>query len=112
MGILAALGMKGGHILQMFVLEAGALGLAGVAIGLVLGSLAVGYLATAGFPITDKMAGVAGSSSALSTTMYARFVPGTFAALSLATLAVVLLAALYPARYAARLEPVEALRAS
>jgi ABC-type lipoprotein release transport system permease subunit len=57
------------------------------------------------------MATVAGSSFALSTTLYARFVPGTFAALSLAMLLIVLLASLYPAWYAARLEPVAALRA-
>jgi len=80
-------------------------------IGLVLGSAGVGYLATTGFAIGDKIATVGGSSMALSTTLYARFVPGTFAALSLATLLMVLLASLYPAWYAARLEPVEALRA-
>jgi ABC-type lipoprotein release transport system permease subunit len=110
MGILAALGMKGRQIRQMFLLEAASLGLAGIALGIVLGSAGVGYLATVGIPISDKMASVAGSTVALSTTMYARFVPGTFAALSLATLLIVLLAALYPAWYAAHLEPVEALR--
>jgi ABC-type lipoprotein release transport system permease subunit len=111
MGILAALGMKGRHILQMFLLEAACLGLAGILIGIVLGSAGVGYLATAGFPIGDQMATVAGNGFALSTTLYARFVPGTFGALSLAMLLIVLLASLYPAWYAARLEPVEALRA-
>jgi ABC-type lipoprotein release transport system permease subunit len=112
MGILAALGMKGRHILQMFLLEATSLGLVGIVIGIALGSAVVAYLATAGIPIGDKMASVGGSGIALGTTMYARFVPGTFAVLSLATLLIVLLAALYPAWYAARLEPVEALRAA
>jgi ABC-type lipoprotein release transport system permease subunit len=111
MGILAALGMKGRQILQMFLLESASLGMAGIAIGLVLGSAGVGYLATAGFSIGDKVAAVGGSGIALSTTLYARFVPGTFAALSLAMLLIVLLASLYPAWYAARLEPVDALRA-
>ncbi len=110
-GILAALGMKGRQILQMFLLEATSLCLAGIVIGVALGSAGVGYLATAGFPIGDKIATVGGSGFALSTILYARFVPGTFAALALAMLLIVLLASLYPAWYAAHLEPVEALRA-
>jgi ABC-type lipoprotein release transport system permease subunit len=111
MGILAALGMKGRNILQMLLLEAASLGLAGIAVGIALGSAGVAYLATIGIPISDKIASVGGSSLALGTTLYARFVPGTFAALALALLLIVLLASLYPAWYAARLEPVEALRA-
>ena len=111
MGILAALGMKARQIRQMFLLEAVGLGLAGIVVGLVLGSAGVAYLATSGFPIGDKIATVGGSSMALSTTLYARFVPGSIAGLSLATLLMVLLASFYPAWYAARLEPVEALRA-
>jgi ABC-type lipoprotein release transport system permease subunit len=111
MGILTALGMKGRSLLQMYLLEAGGLGLAGVAIGLVLGLAGVAYLAIVGIPLGDQVASVGGSGLTLASTVYARFVPGTFAALSLAMLLIVSLASLYPARYAARLEPVEALRA-
>ncbi len=68
------------------------------------------YLATTGIPIGDKMAAVAGSNFALSATMYGRFDVNSFINLSLATLIVVVLASLYPAWYAARLEPVDALR--
>lgn len=111
MGILSALGMKRRHIRQMFLLEGASLGLAGVVVGAVLGLAGVAYLATTGIPISDKTAAVAGNSFAIGTTMYGRFDWGTFAALSVATLLVVVLASLYPAWYAARLEPVDALRA-
>ena len=110
MGILAALGMKGRQIRQMFLLEAATLGLVGILVGLAIGAAGVAYLATTGIPIGDKMAAVAGSNFALRSTMYGRFDASSFISLSLATLIVVLLASLYPAWYAARLEPVAALR--
>jgi ABC-type lipoprotein release transport system permease subunit len=43
--------------------------------------------------------------------MYARFVPIEMVQLSIAALAITLLASLYPAWFAARLEPIDALRA-
>ncbi|NTW97301.1 MAG: ABC transporter permease [Oscillochloris sp.] len=109
MGILSALGMKGRHLTQMLILEAACLGLVGIALGLALGLGGVAYLTYVGIPI-GEIATAAGSSVALGSTIHGRFVPGTFAGLSLATLVIVMLAALYPAWYAARLEPVVALR--
>ena len=108
-GILAALGMKGRQIRQMFLLEAASLGIAGIIVGVVLGALGVAYLATTGIPIGDKMAAVAGSNFALTATMYGRFELSSFIWRSLATLIIVLLASLYPAWYASRLEPIKAL---
>jgi len=109
-GILAALGMRGQQVMQMFLVEAASLGLAGILAGLALGLAGVAYLARVGIYIGD-IGAVAGSGVAIGTSMHARFVPGTFAGLSLATWVMILLASLYPAWYAARLEPVEALRA-
>jgi ABC-type lipoprotein release transport system permease subunit len=109
MGILAALGMKGRQIRLMFLLEAATLGLLGITVGILIGAAGVAYLATTGIPIGDKMAAVAGSNFALSATMYGRFEMNSFINLSLATLIVVVLASLYPAWYASRLEPIKAL---
>jgi ABC-type lipoprotein release transport system permease subunit len=109
MGILAALGMKGRQIRLMFLLEAATLAVIGIVVGIVIGAACVAYLATTGIPIGDKMAAVAGSNFALSATMYGRFELTSFINLSLATLIVVVLASLYPAWYAAHLEPIKAL---
>jgi ABC-type lipoprotein release transport system permease subunit len=108
-GVLAALGMKGRQIMQMFLFEALMLGLAGVVLGFATGSVGIVYLSNVGIPL-GASASVTGSNFAMGSTMYAHFVPGTFLWLSAWTLAFVLLAALYPARFAARREPVEALR--
>ncbi|MGC8780319.1 MAG: ABC transporter permease [Anaerolineae bacterium] len=109
MGILAALGMKGRHIMAMFLLEAAILGLIGIAVGVVLGSLGVAYLARNGLYIGDMSSATSGL--AIGTSMNARFDPPTFASLAFWTLVIVLLAALYPAWFAARQEPADALRA-
>jgi ABC-type lipoprotein release transport system permease subunit len=109
MGILAALGMKGRQIMLMFLMEATLLGLAGIAVGVALGSAGVGYLATVGLNMGEM--GTAAGDIAIGSVIHGRFVPGTFAVLALATLGVILLASLYPAWFAVRREPAEALRA-
>jgi ABC-type lipoprotein release transport system permease subunit len=112
MGILAALGMKGRQILSMFLLEAGTLGLAGIVLGLILGGLGVVYLATVGLPIGEAAAaGEASNMITYGNVLYARFSLPDTVSLSIAGLAITLLGALYPAWFAARLEPIEALRA-
>jgi len=108
MGILAALGMKGRQIMGMFLLEAATLGLIGIVVGVALGTAIVVYMSTHGIYMGEDVAGSV-ENIALGATMYTRLVPTTIANLSLATLIIILLASLYPAWFAARLEPVKAL---
>lgn len=106
-GILGALGMKAGQIRLMFLLEAAILGVAGVILGNILGSAGVAYLAGTGIPTGDM--GAAAAGIALGATMQAQFNPGGMASLSVWTLVITLVAALYPAWYASRMQPVDAL---
>ena len=109
MGILAALGMKGRHIMTMFVLESATLGALGVVLGVLLGSLGVYYMATEGIhfgEISNMSADIA-----MGETVYAAFQWADTAVLSLVCWIIMLLASLYPAWFATRKEPIDALRA-
>jgi ABC-type lipoprotein release transport system permease subunit len=75
-----------------------------------LGLAGVAVLTQNGF-VMGEMAAAAGNLP-LSNVVYARFVPDTFAWLTVWTLIVAVVASLYPAWFAARLEPVKALHAS
>jgi ABC-type lipoprotein release transport system permease subunit len=110
LGILAALGMKARQITSMVLLEAATLALLGIIGGIILGTLVVWYLSINGIPIGDDIASVA-QGFAMRSVLFTKIVPGDIFGLSLATLIIVLLASLYPARFAAKMEPVEALHA-
>jgi ABC-type lipoprotein release transport system permease subunit len=110
LGILASLGMKGRQIMLMVLFEAVILALLGVAAGLVLGAGVVAYLARVGIEFsTEAMGAVEGM--ALGSKMYPAFAPGDAITLSLLMFFIVSLVSIYPAWYAARMEPVKALHA-
>ncbi len=107
-GILASLGMNRGQVLLLFLAEGILMGLLGTAIGWVLGLAAVSYLTFVGIPIPAETVSLV-EGFAFGTTMYGGFAPDQFAILSLLLLVIVALVSLYPAWYAARMEPVKAL---
>ena len=107
-GILAAIGMKGRRIMAMFLAETTLLAIGGIAMGLLLGGLIVAYFARNGFYIADIYSS---GSLLMANTIYPKLTSDDVVSLTLIAFIITLLAGLYPAILAARMEPVEALRA-
>jgi ABC-type lipoprotein release transport system permease subunit len=106
-GIFAAIGMKGRRIMAMFLAESTLLAIAGILMGLVLGGLIIAYFTRYGFYIGNLgMTGIL-----ISDTIYTKLTVEDTVYLSILSLVVTLLAGLYPALLASRMQPVEALRA-
>ena len=104
-GILAAIGMKGRGIMAQFLMEAALLATGGVIGGLLIGGALVAYFTVYGIYIGDY--GVTGLL--FEDHIYAHLTLENTISLTIVTYVITLLASLYPARLAARLEPVEAL---
>jgi ABC-type lipoprotein release transport system permease subunit len=113
MGILASLGMKGREIMGMFLMESATLGVLGILLGVGLGTLGVYYLVTVGISLGDldisEVAGT-GSGFALGNTLYGTYIWADTARLAMVCLVIILAASLYPAWFATRKEPIDALR--
>jgi ABC-type lipoprotein release transport system permease subunit len=106
-GILSAIGMRGSRILSLFLAESSLIAFGGIVMGMIIGGVVVGILTQTGFYI-----GQFGMSGILITdTIYPKLTLDDAIGLSTLTLIVTLLAGLYPALLAARMEPVDALRA-
>jgi ABC-type lipoprotein release transport system permease subunit len=104
-GILSAIGMRSGRIMGMFFAESSLLAVGGIVIGLVLGGALMFYFTHYGIYIGNM--GLTGMM--LGERIYAMPKMNDVITLSIITFIVTLLAALYPALLAARMEPVEAL---
>ena len=108
MGVLAAMGMKGRQVMGLFVLEGAFIGLVGAVIGCTLSWLLVMWVAQVG--IDASMVQDAGEIYALlGDRLYPAISAATIVQYGLAAVIVAALAALFPARQAAKREPAESL---
>ena len=104
-GILAAIGMKGRRIMAQFLVEGAMIATLGILGGLILGGVLVWYFTVYGFFIGDMgMTGIL-----MGDQIYAHLTVQDTIYLAVVAYVVTLLASLYPATLAARMEPVEAL---
>lgn len=107
-GILGSLGMNGRQITLLFVIEGLLLAVLGIVFGWVLGLALVSYMTYVGISIPAETASMV-EGFAFGSKLYGGFAFDQFIALSFMLLVIVALVSLYPAWYAARMEPVEAL---
>jgi len=104
-GILAAIGMKGRRIMAQFLVEGAMIATLGIIGGLILGGALVWYFTVYGFFVGDMgMTGIL-----MGDQIYAHLTAQDTIYLAIVAYVVTLLASLYPATLAARMEPVEAL---
>jgi ABC-type lipoprotein release transport system permease subunit len=104
-GILSAIGMKARRVMAMFLTEGGLLATGGVIGGLILGGLMVAYFTKYGFYIGNM--GLTGIL--MNERIYSYLTLRDTISLTIITYVVTLVASLYPAFMAARMEPVAAL---
>lgn len=106
-GILSAIGMRGTRIMMLFLAESSLLAVGGVIMGLIIGVLGTMYFNVNGFYVGNM--GLSGI--AITDTVYAKLTMENLINLTLLTFVATILAGLYPALMASRMQPVEALRA-
>ncbi len=108
-GILSAIGMRGRKLLAIFLTETGLLAVGGIILGLIVGGAFIAYFTRFGFPLDISSFGVTGIL--FSDKIYTQLTVKDAVQLTLMSFIVTLLAGLYPAVIASRMEPVAALRA-
>ncbi len=105
-GILSAIGMKGRQIISLFLAEASLLALGGVTAGSLAGWALSAYFGKVGIYFGDL--GISGDML-IQDRIYTFLTPESAINLIVTAFIITLLASLYPARLASRMEPVEAL---
>lgn len=104
-GILSAIGMKSRSIMAMFLAESSLLAIGGIIMGLILGVLVVAYFANVGFYIGDM-----GVTMLFGNSIYPELTLADTVEITVIAFIITLLAGIYPAVVASRMEPVQALR--
>lgn len=105
-GMLMAIGMKKPKIFGMIMLETTFLSLVGGPIGLALSWVLITYFGSVGIDV----AGASYEDVGFATVIYPYLAPASYLDITLMVLGMSLIAAIYPARKALKLNPVEAIR--
>ena len=108
LGMLMAVGMKRHQVFLMIVVETLLLALVAAPIGMLLGYLMVAYYGNVGLDLSAYAAGM--EKFGLTDRVYLVLDAAYFYIVTIAVAITAIVAALYPARKATRLQPVEAMR--
>lgn len=112
-GMLSALGMKNSEIMRLFLYEGGFIGIFGSIFGCILGGLGSWYLEVYGWSLKamgETMAKVSQAVYPVKDVFYADLSFGVLLMIFIFGTVIAVLATVYPARRAVKLNPVEALR--
>lgn len=102
-GLLKAIGASDDAILRVFVYQGGIIGLVGTALGLAVGWVSCKFLLAYGFPLDPKVYFIS--------KLPVNVRPTEFIITGVVAILICLVATIFPALYAARLRPSDALRA-
>jgi lipoprotein-releasing system permease protein len=100
--ILRSMGATQRSIRKIFLLKGCIIGVVGTTLGVILGLLVCGLISEYGFQLPDGVF--------LISTVPVRVYPSNFVLVAFTSFVVCLLASIYPARQAAKLDPVEIIR--
>jgi ABC-type lipoprotein release transport system permease subunit len=107
-GVLAAMGMKGRQIMNVFLLEGTAIGVVGAVIGSLLSILLLGVLAQVGIGFSFA-SGISEMTALMGDRIYPTITAGDIISRGVTVVVIVTIASLYPAWQASRKEPAKAL---
>jgi putative ABC transport system permease protein len=112
-GMLTAMGMKKSEVMTLFIFEGGFIGAIGSLLGCILGALASWYLEVHGWSVVafgETYKKLAEAAYPVQDIFYADLTMDVLVMIFIFGIAIAVIATVYPARKAAKLNPVEALR--